>query len=151
MADRYFLARFKFAHWRDYDQALKEIKQGKKVGHWMWYIFPQIVGFGHTEINFYYSIKSPKEAKAFLEDELLNAHIRELCQALLDSPINDQGEIFGKDWVKLGSSMTLFDYVSPNDIFDKVLEKFCGGSRCTNSISFIRQIEAEERKRENKS
>ena len=155
MADKYFLARFKFAHESGlrssgagtYEDALAEIKAGRKRSHWMWYIFPQIVGFGHSSINFYYSIKSPAEAKAYLEDELLNAHMRELCQALLDSPKSDPGEIFGyPDWLKLGSSMTLFDYVSPNDIFDKVLKKFFGGNRCTNSLSFIRNIEARQSK-----
>ena len=152
MADRYFLARFKFAHESGlrssglgtYEQALSEIKEGRKRGHWMWYIFPQIIGFGHSETNRYYSIKSPDEASAYLNDELLGSHMRELCQALLDSPKNDPASIFGADWVKLGSSMTLFDYVSPNDIFDKVLKKFFGGNRCTNSLTFIRDIEAKE-------
>lgn len=153
MTDRYFLARFKFAHESGlkssglgtYEQALSEIKEGRKRGHWIWYIFPQFIGLGHSGINKYYSIKSPEEARAYLDDELLGSHMHELCQALLDSPKNDPASIFGADWVKLGSSMTLFDYVSPNDIFDKVLQKFFGGNRCTNSLTFIRDIEAKEK------
>ena len=149
MADRFFLARFKNAQEYGlngcekgtYEQALAEIRNGRKTGHWMWYIFPQIVGFGHSHNTKYYAIKSKEEATAYLEDEILNKRIREICEALLSLETNNPQEIFGfPDWLKLGSSMTLFDYVSPGDIFDKVLKKFFSGSRDLKSISIIRNI-----------
>lgn len=149
MADRFFLARFKNAQEHGlngsgkgtYEQALAEIRNGRKTGHWMWYIFPQIVGFGHSHNNWYYAIKSKEEAAAYLEDETLNKRMREICEALLSLETNDPQAVFGfPDWLKLGSSMTLFDYVSPDDIFDKVLKKFFSGSRDLNSISKIGNI-----------
>lgn len=144
-----FLARFKNAQEfgvngsekGTYEQALAEIRNGKKTGHWMWYIFPQIVGFGHSHNTKYYAIKSKEGATAYLEDEILNKRMREICEAFLSLETNNPQEVFGfPDWMKLASSMTLFDYVSPNDIFDKVLKKFFSGSRDLKSISIIRNI-----------
>lgn len=149
MADRFFLRRFKNAQYSGFDgngrgtyeQALAEIRNGRKTGHWMWYIFPQIVGFGHSHNTNYYAIKSVEEAKAYLADEVLSSRLRELCEVLLSLETNNPGEVFGfPDWLKLGSSMTLFDYVSPDDIFDKVLRKFFAGNRDLKSISIIRNL-----------
>lgn len=149
MADRFFLARFKNAQdfglegseKGTYDQALAEIRNGHKRSHWMWYIFPQIVGFGHSPNTRFYAIKCKEEAIAFLEDEILSNRLREICEALLSLETNNPQEVFGSpDWMKLGSSMTLFDYVSPNDIFDQVLKKFFAGNRDLRSISIIRNI-----------
>lgn len=142
MRDRYFLARFKNAQgYGVYEKALAEVKNGRKMSHWMWFIFPQIVGFGHSRNTFYYAIKSSDEARAYLNDEILGSRLREICEALLELPITNPAEIFRDDWVKLGSSMTLFDYVSPNDVFEKVLKKYFAGSRDLNSISKIRNID----------
>lgn len=142
MADRYFLQRFKNAQdFGVYEKALQEIKNGRKVSHWMWFIFPQITGFGHSHNTKYYSIKCADEARAYLKDEILGSRLREICGALMDLPETDPGHVFGTpDWMKLGSSMTLFDYVSPNDIFAKVLDKFFAGSRDLKSLSIIRSI-----------
>lgn len=141
MADRYFLTRFKNAQdFGVYEKALEEVKNGRKVSHWMWFIFPQIIGFGHSHNTFYYAIKSAEEAKAYLEDHVLGSRLREICEALLELKTTNPAEVFRDDWVKLGSSMTLFDYVSPNDIFDKVLAKYFAGSRDLKSISIIRKI-----------
>lgn len=146
MTDRYNLARFKEAQdFGVYEKALAEIMNGRKLSHWMWFIFPQIKGFGHSHNTLFYSIKCADEAKAYLEDELLAGRLREICHLLLDLPTTDPEEIFGNpDWIKLASSMTLFDYVSPNDIFSKVLDKFYSGSRDMKSLSFIRVYEGLE-------
>lgn len=142
MADRYYLARFKNAQdFGVYEKALQEIRSGRKMSHWMWFIFPQIVGFGHSYNTKFYSIKSADEARAYLEDPVLGSRLREICNALLDLQKTNPCEIFGKpDWMKLGSSMTLFDYVSPNDVFDKVLKQYFAGSRDLKSISIIRNL-----------
>lgn len=143
MADKYYLARFKNAQdFGVYEKALQEVKNGQKMSHWMWFIFPQIVGFGHSHNTKFYAIKSSDEARAYLEDDTLGARLREICSALLELPNSDPGEIFGfPDWMKLGSSMTLFDYVSPDDIFDKVLKKYFAGSRDLKSLAIIRHID----------
>lgn len=149
MADRYFLTRFKNAQdFGVYEKALREVKNGRKVSHWMWFIFPQIIGFGHSRNTFYYAIKSADEAKAYLEDLVLGPRLREICEALLELPKTNPAEIFRDDWVKLGSSMTLFDYVSPNDVFDKVLKKYFSGSRDLRSITIIRNINNSTRNNE---
>ena len=142
MADRYYLARFKNAQdFGVYEKALSEIKNGRKMSHWMWYIFPQIVGFGHSYNTKFYAIKCADEARAYLDDQLLGSRLREICAALLELPASDPGQVFGSpDWMKLGSSMTLFDYVSPGDVFAKVLDKYFAGSRDLNSLSKIRAI-----------
>lgn len=135
---RYFLTRFKNAQdFGVYKKALEEVKAGKKISHWMWFIFPQLRGFGHSRNTWYYGITCLDEAKAYLEDTLLSSRLREICQALLDSQITDPNQIFGHDWIKLGSSMTLFDIVSPNDVFTKVLDKFFAGSRDLKTVSML--------------
>ncbi len=139
MADRFYLARFKNAQdFGVYETALQEVKNGRKTTHWMWYIFPQLRGFGHSRNTWFYGITGADEARAYLDDELLGGRLREICQALLDLPAADPSEIFSHDWMKLGSSMTLFDYVSPDDIFKKVLDKFFSGSADPVTISKLR-------------
>ena len=147
MTDRFFLTRFKNAQdFGVYEKALAEIRNGRKMSHWMWFIFPQIIGFGHSYNTSYYAIKSADEAKAYLEDPVLGPRLREICQALLELPKTNPAEVFGTpDWMKLGSSMTLFDYVSPDDVFFKVLDKYFAGSRDLRSISIIRQIKNSHR------
>lgn len=124
------LARFHEAQAMHYQIALAEIKDGYKRTHWMWYIFPQIMGLGKSSTSQYYGIASLDEAKAYLDDEILGARLREICAELLKhSDRSVQGILGGIDSMKLKSSMTLFDAVSPSDIFDKVLDVFFYGER----------------------
>mgnify|MGYP002519725194 CR=1 FL=1 len=124
------LERFVKAQELAYPIALREIKNGKKRSHWMWYIFPQIKGLGKSSTSQYYGIASLDEAKAYLDDEILGARLREICAELLKhSDRSVQGILGGIDSMKLKSSMTLFDAVSPSDIFDKVLDVFFYGER----------------------
>lgn len=142
MADRYFLTRFRNAQdFGVYETALKEVRKGKKTGHWMWFVFPQITGLGQSHNSRYYSIKSISEAKEYLADPILGSRLREICGELLKLDSSDPAKIFGfPDWMKLGSCMTLFDYVEPNDLFSRVLNKFFSGSRDLKSISIIRNL-----------
>jgi uncharacterized protein (DUF1810 family) len=141
MADRYYLARFKNAQeFGVYEKALAEIKNGRKMGHWMWFIFPQLRGFGHTRNTWFYGITCADEARAYLQDEVLAKRLREISEALLEIPQNDPRQVMGDpDWLKLGSCMTLFDYVSPNDVFDRVLRKFYSGSRDPKSLEILKR------------
>ena len=125
MAD---LERFLKAQEYSYDTALKEIKNGKKVSHWMWYIFPRIAGLGTSSTAMYYAIKDKKEAEEYISNPVLWNRILEISSALLSIDSSDPYEVMGyPDNRKLKSSMTLFYEVSGNEIFKKVLDKFYNG------------------------
>ena len=122
------LERFKKAQELDFSTALAEIRNGRKVSHWMWYIFPQLAGLGMSSTSQYYGIRDLEEAKAYLEDEYLKDHLITICEALLNLNTNDALVVFGQpDNMKLRSSMTLFAQASDNDIFRKVIEKYFEG------------------------
>lgn len=113
-----------------YEEALTEVKEGNKKSHWMWFIFPQIIGLGESDTAIYYSIVNIEEATKFLSHEILGKRLREITSELLKLKTNDPEEIFGEiDAVKLKSSMTLFDCVEENSIFDEVLKKYFNGQR----------------------
>ena len=136
----YDLSRFIKAQKEDYQLALSEIKNGKKESHWMWYIFPQIIGLGMSETSVYYSIQNIEEAKAFLEDEYLGWNLIEICKALLSLPVNNAMAIFGSpDDMKLKSSMTLFNCASDEEqnIFAEVLNKFFDGNQDVLTLEIL--------------
>ena len=121
------LDRFRSVHDNYYEIALQEIKSGRKQSHWMWYIFPQILGLGHSTMAMYYAIQSREETVAYWEDSVLRSHMTEICQVLLtlDDSID---HIMGyPDNLKLRSCMTLFWLITKEPIFRAVLDKFYGG------------------------
>lgn len=131
----YDLERFAEAQNMVYDMALREIKDGQKRGHWIWFVFPQIKGLGHSYNSEFYGISGTKEAKAYLEHPLLEARLREISQAMLDCGNPSADDILGfPDVLKVRSCMTLFDMVSPNDIFKQVLDKYYEGKPCDKTI-----------------
>ncbi len=122
------LDRFIKAQENTYYIALNEIKNGRKRSHWMWYIFPQIKGLGMSDASRFYGIDGVIEARAYLDNEILGARLREITGELLKLNENNPFDIFGTiDMIKLKSCMTLFNYVSDEDIFMDVLEKFYNG------------------------
>lgn len=135
------LNRFIDAHLRDYPNALSEVKIGRKQSHWMWYIFPQIAGLGSTEISNYYAIQNIEEAKAYMEEPLLRAHLLEISEALLELETNDANRIFGfPDDMKLKSSMTLFVEACPQEeVFQKVLDKFFNGIKDQKTVNLLKK------------
>ena len=131
----YNLERFVKAQNLVYDLALREIKEGQKRGHWIWFVFPQIKGLGHSYNSEFYGISDTKEAKAYLEHPLLGARLREISQAMLECGNPSAEDILGfPDVLKVRSCMTLFDMISPNDIFKQVLEKYYEGKLCDKTI-----------------
>ena len=131
----YDLERFVEAQELDYVSALNEVKNGEKRGHWIWYIFPQIKGLGHSYNSEFFGISSKEEAKAYLDHPVLGARLREITQALLDCGHPSADDIFGfPDVLKVRSCMTLFDLVAPDDIFNDVLYKYYEGQRCDKTI-----------------
>src|SRR5690606_9372512 len=123
------LKRFLDAQEKDYAVALSEIKNGRKKSHWIWYIFPQIIGLGFSETSRYYAIKDLEEAETYLKHPVLGERLVQISNALLDLPGNDAHKIFGSpDDLKLKSSMTLFASIeNTNPVFSKVLDKFFKG------------------------
>ena len=109
-----------------YKNALKEIGNGLKTGHWMWYVFPQLRGLGKSSTAMYYGIIGKGEAKAYLADKVLGGRLREICNSLVQVRGKSAADIFGPvDTMKLRSSMTLFYLVSgKEEIFRKVLAKY---------------------------
>lgn len=118
-----------------YADALNEIKEGHKQGHWIWYVFPQIKGLGHSYKSEFYGISSIEEAKVYLEHPILGKRLRDITQALLDCNNPSAFNILGfPDVLKVQSCMTLFDMVSPGDIFNNVLDRYYEGKRCEKTI-----------------
>ena len=109
-----------------YDNAIKEIKDGLKTGHWMWYIFPQLRGLGSSRTATFYGIIGRGEAKAYLADKVLGSRLRSACNTLIQVRGKSAQDIFGPvDTMKLRSSMTLFYLVSDKEeVFRKVLAKY---------------------------
>lgn len=123
--DKFNIERFLQAQEHSYRYALEELKEGRKRSHWIWYVFPQLKGLGRSYNSEFYGISGLEEAKAYLEHPVLGQRLREVCDVILRLPTNDAREVFGGiDSVKLRSSMTLFDLVSPDDVFARVLNKF---------------------------
>ena len=122
--------RFIDAQKADYDIAFREISNGKKRNHYMWYIFPQVKGLGRSSTAKYYGIDGLDEAREYMENEYLGNNLIAISNELLKLETNDPVEIFGDiDSKKLRSSMTLFELVSDNDVFSLVLEKYFDGKR----------------------
>jgi uncharacterized protein (DUF1810 family) len=126
--DPYDLDRFVRAQAPDYARAVSELRDGKKRSHWMWYIFPQLEGLGHSPMSQRYSIKSIGEARAYLDHPVLGPRLRECAAVVRDIIGRSALEIFGSpDDMKLRSCATLFAAVSKDSVFDQVLQKFFNG------------------------
>jgi uncharacterized protein (DUF1810 family) len=125
----YDLDRFLSAQRSVYEGALDELRRGRKTGHWIWFIFPQVVGLGYSVMSQRYAIASLDEARAYLAEPVLGARLRECAAAALATTDRTAEEIFGPtDAKKLRSSMTLFHRAAPNEpIFSQVLDRFYGG------------------------
>lgn len=109
--------------WAGYDVALQEITIGRKMSHWIWYIFPQLRGLGHSRCSHYYGIVDRKEAEDYLAHPILASRLKEITKTLLKHIDKSAEHILGDiDAQKVKSCMTLFDCISPNDIFGDVLE-----------------------------
>ncbi len=126
MDDPHDLQRFILAQAGDYETALREITNGRKRSHWMWYIFPQIDGLASSGMSRHYSIKSADEARAYLAHPVLGERLLACVRAAIGNEGRSATEIFGTpDDLKLRSSATLFARVSPPDsVFQRLLDKY---------------------------
>ncbi len=136
---KYDLDRFIKKQKEDYFKALNEIKNGKKVTHWIWYIFPQLDGLGNSEYSSFYGIKSLDEAKEYMKNDYLRNNLINICEELYK--LNDSiRNIFGyPDYLKVKSCMTLFNLAYPeNIIFKKIIDKFYNGEFDSKTILFLK-------------
>ena len=125
------LHRFQAAQDRDgtYGTALEELRQGRKQSHWMWFIFPQLAGLGHSPTARHFAIADLDEARAYLEHPVLGGRLRECTRALIALGRPDPVAVLGPiDALKLRSSMTLFARSAPDEeVFREVLDAFFDG------------------------
>lgn len=133
------LERFVKAQDKSFQDALSEIKTGRKRSHWMWYVFPQIRGLGLSEMAKFYAIENIKEAEDYLVHPILGKRLIEIAQVLLELNENNANKVFGyPDDMKLKSSMTLFANVNhTNPVFIKVLDKYFDGEQDAATLRLI--------------
>jgi uncharacterized protein (DUF1810 family) len=138
MTDPFDLQRFIDAQAPVYRRFLAELRQGQKQSHWMWFIFPQLAGLGHSPMARRFAIASREEALAYLGHGVLGPRLRE-CTALVNAV---QGrtitEILGSpDDLKFCSSMTLFSVVSHDPEFAEAIAKFYGGTTDQRTLDLL--------------
>lgn len=127
-ADPFNLERFVRAQAPFHDEALAELRQGRKRTHWMWFVFPQLRGLGRSPTAEFYGIVSLDEARAYLDHELLGPRLRQVAKAVLDGPEQDLHRLFGSpDDAKFISSMSLFSRAEPDGDFTEALARWNGG------------------------
>jgi uncharacterized protein (DUF1810 family) len=127
--DAHNLQRFVDAQALVYEQVRAELRSGQKKGHWMWFIFPQLRGLGHSQMATTFGIASRQEAEAYLQHPILGARLRECARAVNRVEGRSIDQIFGApDDLKFKSSMTLFaNITSENQIFKEALQKYFDG------------------------
>jgi len=143
MTDTFDLNRFieaQDSQYNGYETALSEMTKGEKRNHWIWWIFPQIAGLGHSGNSRFYAISGKEEAMAYLDQPVLGSRLREITEVVM-SHADDRIAVELMGWeidaMKLKSSMTLFDHVSPNDIFAEVLDAYFDGERCGRTLRIL--------------
>jgi uncharacterized protein (DUF1810 family) len=137
--DPHQLSRFVHAQQGVYEQALAEIRGGRKRTHWMWYIFPQLDGLGFSSTAKHYAIKSLAEARAYLDHPLLGPRLRECAEGALQVEGRSATQIFGSpDDLKLRSCATLFAHVEPpGSVFDRLLAKYYQGEPDRKTLTLL--------------
>ena len=138
----YDVSRFVKAQERTHATAVQELRNGMKLTHWSWWEIPQIVGLGYSYTSQQYGIQDLGEAKAYLENETLRAHLLEICDALLSLESNNASMVMGsKDAMKLRSCMTLFSEADPEcEEFIKVLEKYYAGRKDRATLMILKRL-----------
>ncbi len=136
------LSRFLSSQDTVYPQVLKELQNGKKTSHWIWFIFPQIEGLGQSTTAKYYSIKNLNEAKKYIDHPILGKRLLECCNIILKIEGRSVEDIFGyPDNLKLKSCMTLFKYVTPeNKVFSIVLKTYFADQEDERTVSILQKM-----------
>lgn len=136
------LDRFIDAQKQDYAMAFREISNGRKRNHYMWYIFPQIKCLGHSSTSKHYAIDGLEEPREYMDNDYLGNNLLNISRKLLELETDDPISIFGHtDSKKLKSSMTLFELVSDDEVFSQVLEKYFDGQRDERTLEIVERNE----------
>jgi uncharacterized protein (DUF1810 family) len=140
MSDPYHLLRFVDAQESVYDTALRELEQGRKQGHWMWFIFPQLIGLGRSPTAIRFGISGPDEAHAYLAHPLLGDRLVQCTRTANAIRNRTAHEIFGSpDDLKLRSSMTLFrETANEPEPFRTAIERYFSGEADARTLELLR-------------
>lgn len=132
------LDRFIKAQDRIWPAPLDEIRAGRKITHWMWFVWPQLRGLGRSETALHYGIRDLDEARAYLADPVLGARLQEISEAILAHQGTAPETILGPvDAMKLRSSATLFEAAGGDDLFSRLLDASFAGQRCEATLNMI--------------
>lgn len=135
-----------------YDGALAELSRGRKVGHWMWFVFPQLTGLGRSGMSQRYALPDVGKAADYLVHPVLGPRLVEASRAVLESGAPDVDDLFGGiDTAKLRSSMTLFELAGQNlaregagkpewAIFGEILDRYFAGARDDRTLSLLHMV-----------
>jgi uncharacterized protein (DUF1810 family) len=140
MTDEHNLQRFLEAQDHVYDAVLDELRAGRKSSHWMWFIFPQIAGLGHSGTAQRFAMTSLEEAKAYLQHPVLGSRLRECTQLVLNVEGRSAEQIFGyPDHLKFRSCLTLFMTATADKVFKEALLKYFDGKPDTLTLDLLAQ------------
>ncbi len=142
MEDNYNLQRYISAQGENIDSVILELNQGQKIGHWMWYIFPQVKGLGRSSTAEFYAIQSKDEAIAYLNHPVLGPRLLECTKAVNVHDNLTAEHIFGyPDYLKFRSCMTLFERIVNNEnLFSEALDRFYGSEPDKRTLSILETI-----------
>jgi uncharacterized protein (DUF1810 family) len=138
--DRFDLVRFVEAQDGVYERALEELRRGKKTSHWMWFVFPQLLGLGGSQMAAAFAISAIDEARAYLDHPLLGARLLECVEAVNALENHTAEAIFGfPDVLKFCSCLTLFAEAAPDETaFGAALDRYYDGERDARSLALLR-------------
>lgn len=119
--------------------AMQELQRGRKETHWIWFVFPQLKGLGHSYYSMFYGISGLEEAKAYLEHDVLSSRLHAFCEELVNAQTkSDLVDVLGHiDYIKVRSCLTLFDAASSDDFFGNVLDTCYGGKRDFKTLGLL--------------
>lgn len=122
-----------------YERVKAELARGAKTSHWMWFVFPQLRGLGHSAMSERYGIISAAEARAYWEHPALGPRLKECVELVLAVPGRTASQILGApDDLKFRSSLTLFERVAPQEpVFAQAIERFFGGERDPRTLAML--------------
>lgn len=124
-----------------YRQAYGELEKGRKLTHWMWFVFPQLRFLGRSQTAYFYGIADIREARAYLEHPILGQRLRECCRVMLTHRGKTAAEILGRtDGMKLRSCATLFAHLSEeNSVFHQILAQFYDNCPDEQTLRLLRE------------
>ena len=139
-SDPFNLQSFVDAQATAYREVCEELRAGRKRSHWIWFIFPQMRGLGHSEMAQHYGVSSREEAEAYLAHPVLGARLRECTRLVVEVEGRSVDQIFGyPDNLKFHSSMSLFASAAPDEpVFREALQKYFGGQLDPNTVALLK-------------